>query len=122
MLKDTRNTLGTFLCSADQTKLNKFTSYARICVYMHIAKALLDAINLIHEDSYWVQLLDYEHVPFRCRKCHEHGHLFRECPNNNPIGMQRMKLKRPKFSKDKVKNESMAENLWETLIKSNPPL
>jgi hypothetical protein len=28
--------------------------------------------------------LDYEHIPFHCRKCHEHGHLFRECPLNNP--------------------------------------
>ena len=50
-LKDIGNTLGTFVCSADRTKLNKFTSYAWIYVYMHIAKALSDAINLIHEDS-----------------------------------------------------------------------
>lgn len=26
--------------------------------------------------------MDYEHVPFRCRKCHEHGHLFRDFPLN----------------------------------------
>jgi hypothetical protein len=29
-----------------------------------------------------LQTIDYEHIPFRCRKCHEHGHLFRECPLN----------------------------------------
>ena len=29
-----------------------------------------------------MQTIDYEHIPFRCRKCHEHRHLFRECPLN----------------------------------------
>jgi hypothetical protein len=28
--------------------------------------------------------LDYEHIAFHFQKCHEHGHLFRECPLNNP--------------------------------------
>jgi hypothetical protein len=32
----------------------------------------------------WSQTLDYEHIPFHCRKCHEHNHLFQECPLNNP--------------------------------------
>jgi len=27
-----------------------------------------------------VQTVDYEHIPFRCRKWHEHGHLMRDCP------------------------------------------
>ena len=26
--------------------------------------------------------MDYEHVPFMFRKCHEHGHLYRDCPLN----------------------------------------
>jgi len=29
-----------------------------------------------------MQTIDYEHILFRCRKCHEHGHLFRDCPLN----------------------------------------
>ena len=29
-----------------------------------------------------VQIVDYEHIPFRCRRCHEHGHLFRDFPLN----------------------------------------
>ena len=49
---------------------------------MHIAKALPDAIYLSHEDIDWIQPLDYEHIPFRCRKCHEHGNLFRDYPMN----------------------------------------
>jgi hypothetical protein len=37
-----------------------------------------------YQDDEWSQTLDYEHIPFRCRKFHEHEHLFRECPLNNP--------------------------------------
>ena len=63
----------------------RYTSYACICVYMHIAKYLPDSIMLTHEDTEWIQPLDYEHIPFRCRKCHVHGHLYRDCPHNKII-------------------------------------
>ena len=49
---------------------------------MHIAKSLPDSIMLAHEDIEWIQPLDYEHIPFHCRKFHEHGHLFRDYPQN----------------------------------------
>ena len=75
-------TLGNFVRTTEQTKMNKYTSYARICVYMHIAHALPHAICLSHEDNDWIQPLDYEHIPFICLKYHEHVHLFRECLTN----------------------------------------
>ena len=31
-------------------------------------------------DEEWVQTIEYEHIPFRCLRCHEHGHLLRDCP------------------------------------------
>ena len=40
------------------------------------------SITLEYHDEDWSQTIDYEHIPFRCRKCHEHGHLFREFPLN----------------------------------------
>lgn len=49
---------------------------------MHLAKALTNSVSLFHDDYEWVQTIDYEHIPFRCRKCHEHGHLFRDYPLN----------------------------------------
>lgn len=49
---------------------------------MHLAKALTASVILFHDDYEWVQNIDYEHIPFRCRKCHENGHLFRDCPLN----------------------------------------
>ena len=49
---------------------------------MDLSGALPDEIILEVYDEEWVQAVDYEHVPFRCRKCHEHGHLFRDYPLN----------------------------------------
>jgi hypothetical protein len=49
---------------------------------MNIFKALPGTITLEYQDEEWDQTIDYEHIPFRCRKCHEHGHLFRDFPLN----------------------------------------
>jgi hypothetical protein len=55
-----------------------------ICVYMNVSKDFLGSLTLEYQDEEWVQTIDYEHIPFHCRKCHEHGHLFRDCPLNVP--------------------------------------
>jgi hypothetical protein len=78
------NTIGSYVKASEATKQRRYTAYARICVYLNISKPLPGAIILDYQDEEWSQTLDYEHIPFRCRKCHEHGHLFRECPLNNP--------------------------------------
>lgn len=49
---------------------------------MDLSGALPDEIILEVYDEEWVHVVDYEHVPFRCHKCHEHGHLYRDCPLN----------------------------------------
>jgi hypothetical protein len=90
------NTIGIYVKSSEATKQRCYTSYARICVYLNIAKPLPGSITLEYHDEDWSQTIDYEHIPFRCRKCHEHGHLFRECPVNNA-----QKEGNPEVSKDK---------------------
>jgi len=47
---------------------------------MDLSRALPDEIILevLHEE--WVQTVDYEHILFRCRKCHKCGHFIRDCP------------------------------------------
>lgn len=55
---------------------------------MHLNQVLPDAVSLFHDDIEWVQLIDYKHVPFRCRKCHDLGHLFRDCPLNQKPSSQ----------------------------------
>lgn len=50
---------------------------------MDLSVALPEVIILKAYDEEWVQTIDDEHIPFKCRKCHEHGHLFRDRPTNN---------------------------------------
>ena len=76
------NTIGVYVKSSEATKLRKYTSYAHICVYLNISKPLPGSISLEYHDEDWSQTIDYEHISFHCRKFHEHGHLFRECPLN----------------------------------------
>jgi len=35
---------------AEETKLRRYTSFACICIYMHLSKALPDAVSIFHED------------------------------------------------------------------------
>lgn len=81
ILEGIGNSIGTFVKVADSTRKGRYTSYARICVYMNITKPLPDYIELEYHDEVWPQLIDYEHIPFR-RRCHEYGHLFQACPLN----------------------------------------
>lgn len=63
----------------------RYTSCTRICVEMDVSGALHDGLWLEFRDEDYFQAIDYEQIPFRCRKCHEHGHLIRECPLNKPV-------------------------------------
>ena len=49
-LQEIGNHLGSFIKITEETKDNRYTAYARICVYMHLAKALLDSVSLCHND------------------------------------------------------------------------
>lgn len=72
---------------------------------MHIAKALIDSVSLFHDDYEWVQTIDYEHIPFHCRKCHEHGHLFRDFPLNLQSKNNVMEARKDAEGFTKVPNE-----------------
>lgn len=76
------NKLGRFIKAAQATRRGKYTSFERIYVEMDLSRALPDEVILEVCDEEWVETVDYEHIPFRCRKCHEHGHLFRDFPLN----------------------------------------
>ena len=51
---------------------------------MDLSRELLEAISLNWEDEEWIQPIDYEQLPFRCRLYHEYGHLGRNCPKHSP--------------------------------------
>jgi len=73
------NKLGQFVKASKATRRGKYTSFSRICVEMDLSRALPDEVILEVFDEERVQTIDYEHIPLRCCKCHEHGHLFRDC-------------------------------------------
>jgi hypothetical protein len=77
--------LGKPVGAATQTQDRKVISYARICVEVDLTNPLPDSMEIRMGSSSWVQQLDYETLPFRCRICHEYGHLLRKCPRFRPI-------------------------------------
>lgn len=80
MLEGINNTLGSFVRATEQTRKTKFTSCARICVYMNISGEISEGINLTWDDEDCFKILDYGHVSFICHRCREHGNLYQECP------------------------------------------
>jgi len=73
------NILGTFL-EADLSYLETFDKrVARILVSINLREGLAEQINLIRGTESIPQILDYENVPFRCRRCYVYGHPASEC-------------------------------------------
>jgi hypothetical protein len=84
ILTGIRNTLGRYVKYLEATKQHKYTSYARICFYINISKSLPGSVTVEYQDEEWTHTIDYEHIPFICWKCHEHGNPFRVYPLNAP--------------------------------------
>ena len=89
-----------------------------------------DGINLTWEDEEWFQAIDYEHIPIHCRRCHEHGNLFRDyLQNKRPGGkkdqelqdaegftkIQNKKRQARNISGPKVHKRVQTQNRFETL-------
>jgi hypothetical protein len=55
---------------------------ARILVLLNIREGLKEYLNLTDLGRTTVQILDYEGIPFRCRRCHEYGHIIKDCKSN----------------------------------------
>jgi hypothetical protein len=49
-------------------------SVDRVLVSLNIRKGLTEEIELSWGDRYFLQKLDYEGIPFKCCRCHKHGH------------------------------------------------
>ena len=73
------NTIGVFL----EADLSFFKSnlrwVARILVMLNIREGLAESLNLRWGQFVIKQILDYEKVPFHCRRCHVYGHPAYEC-------------------------------------------
>lgn len=82
ILEGINDTIRKIVKIAETTKRGRYTSYARICVYMNIAEPIPKSVELEYHEDVWQQTLDYKNVLFICWRCDEYGHLFKECPLN----------------------------------------
>jgi hypothetical protein len=72
------NKLGRYIDWAEP-KGNQY-SYAIICVEVDLEKGLPEAVQIKIDDWSFQQPLDYEHIPFKCHICHDHGHFAKNFP------------------------------------------
>lgn len=76
-LKHIGNTLGKFI---DKANSKDQYDYARICVEVDLEVGLLEAVKMVVGPWTHIQKLDYEQLPFKCRKCHVYEHFSRDFP------------------------------------------
>ena len=69
------NSLGEFLLVDEGSSNLLHSTYAQILVEMNISLGLPADIEIKTSNGSWFQPLDYEGIPFRCRQCHQVGHL-----------------------------------------------
>ena len=78
-LKHIGNTLGKYI---DRASNKDQYDCARICVEVELEIGLPEAVKIRVGSWTHLQKLDYEQLPFKCRKCHVYGHFARSCPKN----------------------------------------
>jgi len=78
-LRGIGNMLGTVLDVDLSFMKTHIKQVARVLVSINIREGLAESIKLKWGPEVIVQLLDYENVPFRCRRCHAYGHPIAEC-------------------------------------------
>lgn len=77
--QDIGNHLGKFLVANMGFIDSAEMSVARIMVLLNIREGLKEFHNLTHLGRTRIQILDYEGVPFYCKRCHEYGHIVKDC-------------------------------------------
>ena len=60
-------------------------AYARILVHLDTRGDLQEHITLQWKTFSRQQILNYEEVPFPCKRCHKVGHLFKDYPLNKKV-------------------------------------
>ena len=71
--------LGDFRIVDSQSFEHFHSTYARIIVDIDASKGLPAKIFLNHSRGSWTQLLDYEGLPFRCKKFFNTRHMAATC-------------------------------------------
>jgi len=77
-IKNIGNTLGRFIDRAEPR--DTIQSYACLCIEVDLEKGLPKAIQLTLDGWSYIQTIDYEQIPFKCKACHEFGHFTKNYP------------------------------------------
>jgi hypothetical protein len=60
----------------EETKQRKVS---RILVNLNVREGLGEEMDLTWGDYTYAQKLDYENIPLRCQRCHQYGHMIKNC-------------------------------------------
>jgi hypothetical protein len=74
------NMLGSYIEADMSFEDTGLMSVARILVRLNLRPGLLQELTIESTVGTFVQILDYEGIPFRCHRCHAYGHGIAECP------------------------------------------
>jgi len=75
-----RNTLCIFLEKDMSFLETRDKRLARILVRLDPREGMVEEIHLKYKELTFTQIMDYEHLPFHCHRCHKYGNLARDCP------------------------------------------
>ena len=102
---------------------------------MDLEVGLPEAINMTVTDWSYVQELDYEQLPFKCRFCHGYGHFSKTCKKKieeeveKEKGDQRIKVQNPnsvkqgnKFSGQRLKMGTSSKCFGQNQKENGVPL
>lgn len=65
---------------ADDDSLNLLhTTFARLLVVVDVSMGLPSEISITSSKGSWLQSVDYEGIPFKCRRCFKTGHNVDSC-------------------------------------------
>lgn len=80
VLKCIGNYLGVILAYDKSFFESGKMDFAHILVHIDTKEGLVEILKLQWRGINRLQKLEYKGVPFRCRRCHEVGILYKECP------------------------------------------
>ena len=72
-IKNIGNALGRFIDQVEPRDI--LQSCAHLCVEVDLEKGIPEAIELTLDGWSYIQTIDYEKLPFKCKACHEYGHF-----------------------------------------------
>jgi hypothetical protein len=118
-IKNIGNALGRFIDRVEPR--DGLQSCARLCVEVDLEKGLPKEIHLILDGWSYIQTVDYEQLPFKCKYCHEYSHFAKSCPKATHEHPKNKAIEQWQQAKRKKATNKPGNPLQERKRKSSPP-